>query len=109
MALRIPINGDSAYERVTVALEGQDYDISIRWNTRDESWYCYIGPVNSESTVKFKLVVGFNLIKHYRYLSGVPNGSLLLLDLEKGVGRPSRDNLGEERRFRLYYFLENEV
>lgn len=109
MPIVLPIAGEDADERITIALEGQDYDIRVRWNTLDCSWYCYIGAVNREPTIKSKLVCGVDLISPYTHLGNVPKGALLLVDSEKLFGRAARDNFGVDKRFQLFYILETEL
>jgi hypothetical protein len=95
-----PRSADSKY---TTSLEGQGYDIRIRWNNRSESWFLYIGLKGQTPLLKTRIVTNQNLLATYRGIENLPPGNLYLLDYEKSYGRPSRDDFGLNKRFRLIY------
>lgn len=90
-----------------ITLDGDAYDIRVRWNTRSESWYLYIGTTGRTSVLKTRVVVGRDLLAAYS-LDGIPPGKLYVVDMEKGYGRPSEDDFGIDKRFRLLYVNEGE-
>ena len=100
---------DSADSFYTTNLEGQAYELRFRWNSRSETWFMYIGISGQEYAVKTRLTVGNNLLSPYRSIDGVPPGSLYLADIEKTYGRPSRDDFGINKRFRLLYYRSTET
>ena len=87
----------------TVTLDGVDYDIRLRWNTRDEAWQCLIGLSGDDPSVTFKITNGLDLLKPYKYLEGVPDGQLYMIDTVKINGRPGYTSTGIEKRFVLVY------
>lgn len=91
--------------RTTQTFENQtSYDIRVRWNTREEAWYCYIGYAGKDPVCKFKLTTGTNnLIKQYKHLDGCPKGKLVIWDAIKTYGRPDYDSVGVDQRFQLIY------
>lgn len=107
MSKFLPI-GDTPDFRYRVDLEGQGYDIRLRWNSRSQSWYIYIGFTGEEPAVKTRLVNGYNLLEPYRGVEGAPPGNLYVVDIEKAYGRPSLDDVGLEQRFRLLYVRSTE-
>jgi len=90
-----------------VSLDGSAYDIRVRWNTRSESWYIYIGRTGRTPVLKTRAVVGRDLLSTYD-LEDLPPGKLYVVDMEKYFGRPSEDNFGVDQRFRLLYINEGE-
>lgn len=87
----------------TVTLDGVDYDIRLRWNTRDESWQMFIGLSGDPATVTFKVVNGLDLLAPYRHLEAIPDGQLYLVDNVKVNGRPGFSDTGIDKRFSLVY------
>lgn len=107
MPIALPGNtgADSVY---TTTLEGQGYDIRLRWNSRSESWYLYIGLVGAQPALKTRVVTNKNLLENYSGREGLPPGKLYLFDTEKTYGRVSYDNLGSNQRFKLVYVRSTE-
>lgn len=87
----------------TVTLDSVDYDIRLRWNTRDESWQMLLGLSGDDPSVTFKVTNGLDLLTPYKYLDSVPDGQLYLIDTVKINGRPGYDDTGVEKRFVLVY------
>lgn len=87
----------------TVTLDGVDYDIRLRWNTRDESWQCLLGLSGDPPSITFKITNGLDLLKPYKHLDSVPDGQLYLVDTVKINGRPGYTNTGIDKRFALVY------
>ncbi|EPU2171380.1 phage baseplate plug family protein [Shigella sonnei] len=87
----------------TVTLDGVDYDIRLRWNTRDESWQCQIGLSGDDPSISFKVTNGLDLLKPYKYLESVPDGQLYIVDTVKINGRPGYTTTGRDKRFVLVY------
>lgn len=87
----------------TVTLDGVDYDIRLRWNTRDESWQMLLGLSGDEPSITFKVTNGLDLLLPYKYMEAVPDGELYLVDTVKINGRPNYDDTGVDKRFVLVY------
>ena len=102
MSLIIPC-GDTADNLQTVSIEGVAYSIRFRWNNRSESWFMYLGPKGATPVIKTRIVNGYDLLKPYRGLDGVPDGALFLVDSEQYYGRAGRFNMGIGERFQLIY------
>lgn len=102
------INLDYPDQEHKVSLDGSVYSLRFRWNTLSECWHCYIGKIGGDFIAKFKLTVARDLLEAYRQIDGVPNGMLLLLDVEKTTGRCGRFDVGVGRRFQLVYLTEEE-
>lgn len=100
---------DSADSFYTTNLEGQAYELRFRWNSRSKSWFLYMGISGQEYAIKTRLTVGRNLLQSYAAVENVPPGSLYLVDMEKIYGRPSRDDFGINKRFRLLYYRSTET
>lgn len=100
--------GDTADFEYRVDLEGDGYDIRTRWNSRSGSWFIYIGPTGREPVVKARACTLSDMLRTYRGKDGVPQGKLYVVDNEKGYGRPSRNDFGINKRFRLLYVNSTE-
>ncbi|WNL63486.1 hypothetical protein [Citrobacter phage Tr1] len=87
----------------TVTLDGVDYDIRLRWNTRDVAWQMFVGLSGDAPSVTFKVTNGLDLLLPYKYLDSVPDGQLFLVDTVKMNGRPGYYDTGLEKRFALVY------
>ena len=87
----------------TVTLDSVDYDIRLRWNTRDESWQIFFGLSGEDPVVTFKATNGLDLLAPYKYLEEVPDGSLYMVDTVKINGRPGYYDTGIDNRFCLVY------
>lgn len=108
MALSIPF-GNTADSVLRVNLEGRAYDIRYRWNNLSECWYIYLGFSGEEPIFKTKLLVGFNILAPYRAIPGVPKGALYLVDTLKEYGRPSKNDIGIDKRFKIVYISKREL
>lgn len=87
----------------TVTLDGVDYDIRLRWNTRDESWQVQLGVSGEDPIITFKATNGLDLLKPYKHLEEVPDGQLYMIDTVKINGRPGYYDTGLDKRFALVY------
>lgn len=108
MALSIPF-GNTVDSVLRVNLEGRAYDIRYRWNNLSECWYIYLGFSGEEPIFKTKLLVGFNILTPYRAIPGVPKGALYLVDNLKEYGRPSKNDIGIDKRFKIVYISKREL
>lgn len=93
-------NMDQVY---TVTLDSVDYDIRLRWNTRDEAWQVFFGLSGEDPVVTFKATNGLDLLAPYKYLENVPDGNLYMVDVVKINGRPTYSDSGVDNRFCLVY------
>lgn len=95
--------GEDVDVTYSVTLEDDTYDLRLKWNDRDESWRAFIGLTGEVFSASFKLTNGFNLLRPYYYLEGIPKGSLYVVDMVSIWGRPGFDDFGVDKRFRLLY------
>lgn len=87
----------------SINLEGSSYQYSLKWNTRDEAWYFSITRSGNLFEFSSKLTVGFDILDPWRYKASTPEGAIIIYDSEKVTGRIGRDNLGTDKRFKLWY------
>ena len=99
--LKIPYN-DNPDSIFTIILDNVAYDIRLQWNTRDESWNMYLGRQSQPPIFKTKLATDVDLLKSHRALPDVPKGMMMVVDLNKSVGRITRDGFSSGR-FGIYY------
>ena len=108
MPYYLPHVGATPDEIFTTALEGVKYQIRLRWNTRDEAWYIYIGYEGIEPKFTSKFCAGMNILRGYQATEGVPEGAIILADSEAIYGRPSRNDTGIDKRFKILYLTKEE-
>ena len=87
----------------TVTLDGVDYDIRFRWNTRDQSWQVIFSPSGGDPVATFKATNGIDLLRPYKYKEDIPDGELYIIDTVKINGRPSFGSTGVTERFTFAY------
>ncbi|WP_182058020.1 hypothetical protein [Pantoea sp. ME81] len=95
--------GDYLDQTYTVTLDSVDYDVRLRWNTRDQAWNAQIGLSGDDPAFGFKCVNGLNLLAPYSYIEACPPGQLYFIDAVKVQGRPDYENSGVDKRFQLIY------
>lgn len=95
--------GDFPDQTYSVTLDSVDYDIRVRWNSRDESWQCTLGLSGQDPSITFKITNGIDLLIPYKYKEEVPDGKLFMADMVKENGRPTFDDTGVDKRFQLIY------
>ena len=102
MAFIIPVDGSADnIQRIQIGTE--TYDFRFRWNSTECAWYCYLGLNGDDPKVKFKLVVGMDLLEQYVAYAEVPPGILYVIDIEEETGRVTRNGFGIDKRFQLFY------
>lgn len=108
MALyNIDVSGiTTPFETFNVTLEGQEYEITLQYNPRDESWYIAMGLSNLTPIFKTKITNGTDILRKYRAYEDIPKGSLFVLDNQLTNGRLTRDSFSSGR-FSLVYVDES--
>jgi hypothetical protein len=96
-------------ETFSTTLDNVSYQFRVRWNDVSKSWYLYIGFQGREPIYKTRLTVNRDLLLPIRFREDCPKGMLFVQDVEKIFGRPSFDDFGASKRFRLAYFTEEEI
>lgn len=94
------------WQTIQVTLESEVYDFTYKYNSFDESWKLFIGLTGEDPACSFKLRCGVDLLKPFKYLDGVPDGWLYLIDTLNNTGRIGADPLNEfgiDKRFRMWY------
>ena len=102
MAVKIIPVTSKADSVITIVLDNQAYDLRMQWNGRDESWYMYLGKQAAAPKFKTKVRVGYDLLKTFSAYDDVPQGMLIVLDLNKRYGRLQRDSFSSGRMVLLY-------
>lgn len=98
----LPIE-DYADNTQRIQISDDTYDFRFRWNHVEEAWYCHIGLNGEDPKVQFKMVTGMDLLAPYQAYEEVPEGVLYLIDLDQGYGRVGRDDIGQDKRFRIIF------
>lgn len=106
MIFDIPVPSTTDPFTQSVELDGTVYDLSFRWNPRDEHWMLDISNAGVLAVAGIKLVVSTDLLARDRRLDGIPPGRLFVADLD-GLDRDPDDTLFGERVM-LRYETEDE-
>lgn len=107
MAKYLP-SGESADFKYRISLEGTGYDIRTRWNNRGMYWVVELGPTGQSPVISTKALVGRDILANYA-VDDIPPGYLYVVDTKKLFGRPSLDDFGLGKRFRLLYVNSDET
>ena len=100
----IPVK-DIPFQTFSIVLENTSYEMTLQWNTREESWYLSLARAGFTPLFKTKITNGTDLLLKYRAYQSCPKGILFVRDTEKDWGRLQRDSFSSGR-FVLYYIDE---
>ena len=87
----------------TLELDGVNYDLRFRWNTRDESWTTTCSRVGGVPIFSTKSTTNSVLNSIYKHREDCPQGDMIILDLAEDGGRVDFDNFTLDGRFKLFY------
>ena len=94
--LQLPISNTDANYRFKTRIEGVDYTFRFRYGRREDSWFMDIR--SSEDVLilaGIRVVVGIDLTQSFKHLP-IPQGPILVENLENIFQEPDRDNFGTE-------------
>lgn len=100
----------SARYTFDIELANRVFHFIFSWNSREESWYMDIQDGEEVPIIHgIKLVPNYRLLKQYKAYNTLPDGELILWDLEQdsvnsGV---TFDNFGS--RYQLLFFTSAEI
>jgi hypothetical protein len=96
--LLIPVRHDIYAYRMTIILDGADYDILFRMNDRDGFWYTSIyNTVTGDAILEgVRLVNGTDLLAQYRAMNGLPAGKFHVGETSGLLIEPDENNIGDE-------------
>jgi hypothetical protein len=97
-----PIVNSAGSARFRVALDGDDFVLTLQWNQRTETWSLDVADVNEDA-----IVSGIVLVPTWDLLglvtdSRAPRGSLMLWQPDGGQDGPTLTGLGTSSRL-VYY------
>lgn len=86
---------NNPYHTISQVIDDQSYDFTAQYNKRDDSWWIEIGLTGEDPSVRTKMNVGGDLLAPFRYLSGVPNRYMFVVDVVKSFGRNDREGFAK--------------
>lgn len=98
MILEIPLTTDPSSD-FSIELDGEDYQISLRWNGTDQAWYFdLVGITIDIVLLGLKMISGVNLLGPHGFAQ---LGELYVADFEDKQTDPDQEGLGD--RYKLLY------
>lgn len=91
----IPLDSEDDRFFITTTLEGQQYGLTFRWNTRDAGWWFTVSDAAGVDVYTGRLVAEFaDLLFPCPDLVRKPLGQLLVQDTTGAAQDPARGDLG---------------
>ena len=106
--LILPSSPDADYTQ-TLVLDNVSYDLRLQHNPREVSWYLYIGLAGQPYAAKTKVVNGWDILKPFKHLVGIPQGLIMAVDTVASWGRINREEFQQDKRFIFVYITEAEI
>ncbi len=107
MSLQLPLNSDAPHYRVGTTLQGIQYLLDVRWNSREEAWYMTISSVEDIVLIAgIKLVLGVFLTR-LSHDERLPDGEFMVSDLSDTSTEATLTDLGE--RVAVYFIPTEEL
>ena len=109
MIAKLPVLQSVYDQSFNVQISDQTYTFRFRYNQTEKdsndngAWYCYLGLLGEDPKVKFKLVVGMDLLAPWRGYEEIPFGVLYVYDKDLTYGRPGKNNFYTDGRFPVIY------
>lgn len=103
--VKIPMSSESSFTE-SVTLDGNEYILSFKWNTRGAFWSMDIADANSSALVSgIRLAVSFPLNIQHPQL-GMPIGIFIVYDSNPQTANiePGRDDFTSGRKLQLLYW-----
>ena len=98
----VPLDTDDANFQIRTDLDGTQYVLRFRWNTRAEKWiFSILDSGENPLAMGLKLNVNANLINAFNANEDFPQGPLFLWDKQNLGAEATRENLGSD--YVLYY------
>ena len=91
-------------------LEGEIFNFLFAWNAREGAWYLDIRNENEVNILtNIKLVPSYALLEQYKHISTLPQGELVLIDIEASpvTSNVTFENLSS--RYVLVFFSNTEI
>ena len=116
MATNIKLGGNP-YEEKLITLNGDSYYLTVMYNSSDDvnndgngAWYFDIADRNKTEIISgIKIIPSQNLTSKYLSLSSSLGGDLWCVNVKDDTADIGRDNLGENKKFRLWYISNTEL
>ena len=93
--IQIPTNFSLPYFSEAIDFDGDVLDLTFFSNRRDDAWRLDIVRQGVTLVLGVRLVTGFDLLERYRYITGMPQGVLRLVDLDGADTDATEDNFGD--------------
>ncbi len=107
MALSLPVP-DSSNSIQEVTLDGINYKIHYKFNSRDSAWRLNIFRGSTQVIVGEKVMVHQLLLGRYQ-LSDFNHGDIICFRVKDDNLPLGRDNFGVDKAYQLIYFTTEEI
>jgi len=107
--INIPVIKNEFDFSVTVALNGVDFTIRLRWLERQEAWYASLYDIDGNSMyLNSRLSVGYPLFLGME-LDGEPTGPFLCIDSDGDITEPTTDSLWDGKTKIVFFEIDDLV
>ena len=93
--IQIPTNFDLPFFSEAIEFDGDVIDLTFFANRRDDAWRMDMVRQGVVLIRGVRLVTGFDLLERYRYIEGMPQGVLRLVDLDGADADATEDTFGD--------------
>lgn len=108
MALIIKVP-ESAWHTQDIVLNGVTFNMVLKFNTRDASWYVDLLDANQQVILYgLKVMPNQSLTGRFSYLTTIPDGNLWCLRRKRDFSPIGRDNLGVDNTYELIWLSSEE-
>lgn len=77
-----------------VELDGKVYELSFRYNRRESKWYVTLIRNGAALVSNIKVVHGADLFSQFKYIEDMPQGNVLVEDINGRDRDPDADSFG---------------
>lgn len=100
---------NSAWHEQRVTLSGRRYTIISKYNIRDDGWYIDIINNQGQGLYGLKMMPQQNITYRYKYRDVVRNGDLWCMRTRNNFEQISRDNVGTDKTYQLWWIPDTEA
>ena len=91
----IPVQRTTDAFTQQVEIDGDVFDLTFLWNSRDHHWSISLGSDGSMLISGIKMIISDDLLSYARRIDGLPPGRLMVVDLDDQDRDPDETLFGD--------------